>query len=151
MVMWSLLDPRLWLAAIVLVGAASGVSYFKGRSDGKTICEAKHAEAVTAANVEARKIENRRQAMVDDAARAAAARTRSLAADAARARSESRGLRDDLRAVELHASQSRTAADNAVRALSAVVAECGATLVEVASDADSSRSEVKTLRDAWPR
>jgi hypothetical protein len=150
-VMWSLFDPRLWLAALVLVGAASGVSYLKGRSDGKTICEAKHAQAVTAATLEARKIESRRQAMVDEAGRAAAARTRSLAVAADRARGESSGLRDDLRAVELHASQSRTAADNAVRALSAVVAECSATLVEVAEAADRAYSESRTLREAWPR
>jgi hypothetical protein len=149
--MWSLLDPRMWLAAIVLVGAASGVSYFKGRSDGKTICEAKHAQAVTAANVEARKIESRRQAMVDEAGRASAARTRSLAADTARARGESSGLRDDLRTVELHASQSRTAADNAVRALGELFEQCSRAYIDVAAEADRATSEVKTLRDGWPR
>jgi hypothetical protein len=151
MVMWSLLDPRLWLAAIVLVGAASGVSYFKGRSDGKTICEAKHAEAVTAANVEARKIENRRQAMVDDAARAAAARESRLRADSRRAAGESAGLRDDLRSAGDYAAQSKSAADETIRVTTGLFERCTSLYLGVAEEAARADLEARELRQAWPR
>lgn len=32
--MFTILDPRLWLAVLLAVAAVSGVSYLKGRSDG---------------------------------------------------------------------------------------------------------------------
>ena len=32
--MFALLDPRVWLVALALVGAAAGIGYLRGRSDG---------------------------------------------------------------------------------------------------------------------
>jgi hypothetical protein len=149
--MWSLLDPRLWLAALVLVGAASGVSYVKGRSDGKTICEAKHAQAVTAANVEARKIESRRQAMVDEAGRAAAARESRLRADSARAVGESAGLRDDLRTARDYAAQSRAAAERVATVATELLERCAGRYTGVAEAAQRSDIEARELRQGWPK
>jgi hypothetical protein len=150
-VIWSLLDPRLWLAALVLVGAASGVSYFKGRSDGKTICEAKHAQAVTAANVEARKIETRRQAMVDEAGRVAAARESRLRADSRRAAGESAGLRDDLRSARDYAAQSRAAAERVANVATELLGRCTESYLGVAEAAQRADSEARELRQGWPR
>jgi hypothetical protein len=149
--MWSLLDPRIWLIAIVLVGAASGVSYFKGRSDGRTICEAKHAEAVTAANVEARKMEAARQRNVDDAARTAAARESRLRADSRRAAGESAGLRDDLRTARDYAAQSRAAAERVATVATELLERCAGRYTGVAEAAQRSDIEARELRQGWPR
>jgi hypothetical protein len=150
-VMWSLLDPRLWLAALVLVGAASGVSYLKGRSDGKTICEAKHAQAVTAANVEARKIESRRQAMVDEGARTRAAAETRLRSDLASARSLRDGLLDVLNATQRYAEESHAAATRATAALDSVFRDCTRAYLDMAEAAQRHADDAVMLRDGWPR
>ena len=36
----SILDPRLWLAFLLVLGVASGAGYVKGRSDGKAVARA---------------------------------------------------------------------------------------------------------------
>lgn len=149
--MFSLLDPRLWLAGLAIVLAASIGSYFKGRSDGSQICEARHAKATVLANNEARALEQARQRRADEAAKLGAAREARIRADAASAARAASGLRDDLRAVELHAATSRAAADNAVRALSDVFGSCVAAYSELAAEADRAHSEALTLRQAWPR
>lgn len=149
--MFSLLNPTIWLVALAILAGSSGLSYFKGRTNGTKICEAAHAAAKVAANEDARKLEQARQRRADESAKLAAAREVRIRLDADRARNAVGILRGTLDSVERRASESRAAADNAVRALSNVVGECGSALVEVSQDADRARSEVKTLRDAWPR
>lgn len=59
--MLSLLDPRVWLAVLLAVAAASGVSYLKGRTDGRRVVllEWKAANAETERQARAQQDRNR--------------------------------------------------------------------------------------------
>lgn len=60
-VMFTILDPRLWLAVLLAVAAASGVSYLKGRADGRRVVmlEWKAANAETERQARAQQDRNR--------------------------------------------------------------------------------------------
>jgi hypothetical protein len=150
--MLSLLDPRIWLAIAIAAALSFGAGFWKGNAHGESTVRAEWQSATAAANQESRRLEQARQRRADESAKLAAARTNRLAADSRRARSELDRLRSAVQSTaERIPEQPRAAADDAVRALSVVVGECSATLVEVARDADAARSEVKMLRDAWPQ
>jgi hypothetical protein len=149
--MLSLLNPTLWLVALAILAGSSGLSYFKGRTNGMQVCEARHAAATVLANDEARKLEQARQRRADEAAKLAAAREARIRAAAAGARRDADSLRGTVSAVQRHSEESRAAADNAVRALADVFGSCVREYQGLAEEADRATSEVKTLRDAWPK
>lgn len=149
--MFSLLNPTMWLVALAILAGSSGLSYFKGRTHGIQTCEAKHAAATVLANNELRALENARQRRADEAAKLAAAREAGIRAAAVSARRDADSLRGTISSVQRHAEDSRAAADNAVRALADVFGSCVAEYQSVAEQADRATSEVKALRDAWPR
>jgi hypothetical protein len=144
-----LLNPKLWIAAAI-VALLAFTHVFTYRAGAANV-RLENAARVTAANEEARRMESLRQRNVDEAARAAAARATRLAADARSARLAADSLRDTIGAVELHAKESRAAADNAVRALSDVFGSCVREYQGLAEETDRATSEVKTLRQAWPK
>jgi hypothetical protein len=142
-----LLDWRFWAA--VALAAAGG--YFTGRHDGTTIERATWQEAAAQANADARRLEQRRQDRADEAARLAAAREDRIRADAARARSESDGLRDTLDAVERASAQSFDAARKSVAALRDVFEQCSREYQSLAETADRHASDSLKLQQAWPQ
>jgi hypothetical protein len=85
------LNWRLWLAVGFLV--LLPILYVKGRTDGRKLERASVVAAQAQADNEARKIEQRRQDRVGEAAGLAAARAARLAADADRARAAADSLR----------------------------------------------------------
>jgi hypothetical protein len=147
--MFYLLSPKLWIG-LALVALLAFTHVFTYRSGAANV-RLENAARLAASNQEAVRMERARQRNVDDAARAAATRESRLRSDAAVARRNADSLRDTISAVELHAKESRAAADNAVRALSDVFGSCVRAYQDVAEQADRATSEVKTLRDGWPR
>ena len=141
---WRLIAGVVFLCLLPLM-------YFQGRSDGKKLILAEVNAAKAQAAADVRKIETLRQSRVDEAARDAAARERRILADAARARDAASGLRDDLDAVRLHASQSLAASNNALRTVGELLEHCSAEYLRVSEAADRATSEALTLRQAWPR
>jgi len=93
----------------------------------------------------------RYQQKADTAAKNAAARVRSLAADRDILRGAVERLRNDLTASGNAATDTgATTTDNAAAAR-VVSAECADALATMAGHADGWRSEAMTLREAWPR
>lgn len=91
------------------------------------------------------------QRNADEAIRKAQARAVQLAAATDLARTESRGLRDDLAAAEVRLSR---ASIEAVRqyasAANSVLDDCRGALQGMAEKAAGHESDVRTLIDAWP-
>jgi hypothetical protein len=147
--MFALLSPRLWLAAALV--AALAFSHFTVYRAGKNNARTEWMAATATANQEARALENARQRRADEAAKLAAARTNSLAADNRRARSELDRLRDTIGTPQPASAQSCAAADQRADALGKLLIESGELLTELARAADAHASDVRLLLDAWPR
>ena len=146
--MLMLMSWRVWVA--IAIAAALAFSHFTAYRSGKNHVTLQWKASIAQANIDARETERLRQRSVDKAVDAAAAREIGLRADAARAAGLARGLRDDLAALKSR-SQSGTAADPVVSTVSELFASCVDEYQRVATEADRATSEVKTLRDAWPK
>ena len=146
----SILDPRLWIAALLALAAAFGGGYFKGERHGRKAEQLVHAAAVAAANEDARRLENARQSRADEAAAIAARREAGIRAAADRARSERDGLQHDLGAALDYAAESHAASQQVARAAAGVVETCSRILVEVSEYADRADAEARELRQGWP-
>lgn len=125
--------------------------YVKGRYDGARKVESRVAVDTARANSEARSLEQARQRRADEAMQLAASRTHRIAVDAANARAERDGVRDERDAIRLHAAQSLAAATLTVAAYQDVFGQCTRTVVEMAEIADRATSDALMLRDAWPK
>ena len=138
---------------IVAVAAAAGAWVWQANS-----YEAKLAAVQTEyAQAQARAVEHahaetlRYQHQADTAAKNAAKRVRTLAADRDILRGAVERLRNDLTASGNAATDTgATTTDNAAAAR-VVSAECADALATMAGHADGWRSEAMTLREAWPR
>ena len=149
--MFGLLDPRIWLAALILSAVAFGGGFWKGHNHGVSMERSTWLTAQAEADKLARKVAADRQARTDMAMADAARREGRLRADARNAASVASGLRDTLDSVERAAATSNDAALHAVGALRVVVSQCTAEYLAVAEDADRSRSYAQTLMEGWPR
>jgi hypothetical protein len=144
-----LLNWRIW-AALILAGGLA-FSHFTAYRKGKQNVRDEWTVAVAEANADARKLETLRQSRVVEAQKVAAARDSALRADAVRARGELGSLRNDLDAAQRWASESRAAADEALRVAAELLGRCTALYLGVAEDAQRADSEARELRQAWPK
>jgi hypothetical protein len=144
-----LLNPRLWIA-LALAGLLA-FSHFTAYRKGKANVRTEWTAAVATANAEARRLEQARQRRADEAAQMAAAREGRIRADAAGARRESDGLRDDLSATREHARQSLDACTVSLAAAADVFQSCASRYSELAEDADRHASDSLKLQQAWPK
>lgn len=149
--MFSLLDPRWWLALILALALSFGAGFWKGNVHGKSTVRAEWTAATAAANQEARALENARQRRADEAARLARTREAGIRAAADRARGESAGLRDDLAAARDYAKQSRDAAERTAALATDLLGRCEARYLGMAEAAARADSYARELMDAWPR
>lgn len=107
--------------------------------------------AVAAANAESRRIEQRRQSIVIEATNAQAKRETTLRSQAAGARTERDGLRDDLAAAQRDLpSASCEAVRKRADALSSVFDQCAERYTGLAEKAGRHASDALTLDQAWP-
>lgn len=143
-----LLNWRLWLAVALAAGLA--FSHFTAYRKGRNAVKAEWVASVAEANQEALRLERARQSRADDAGRLAAARANGQRLDADRARRVAGGLRDDLRAADEYAKESRAAAERAAAVLGELLQSCTEEYRGMAQDADRATSEAIELRHAWP-
>lgn len=143
-----LLNWRVWVA-LALAGALA-FSHFTAYRKGKNDVRTEWMASVAAANLDARKLEQRRQDRADEAAKLAAGRSAAIRADADRARVAADGLRGDLDAVRRASAQSLDAATKSVAALSDVFTDCSRRYHELAEIADRHAADSLTLQKAWP-
>ena len=155
--MTALLSPRVWLA-IALAAVLALTHSFAYKSGKAKLRAAWDAEKVIQlsqqkeADRENRNIESARTNGVIVAQNAAAARNRSLQANAVGAVAERKRLLDALAARPASNLPSRTAdaSDQPSPAGNQLFAACTAELQSLAGIADGHASDVKTLKDAWP-
>ena len=144
-----LLNWRVWVA-IALTGLLAFTHitvYKKGRHDVQIAWD----EARARADSESRKLEQERQRGVDDAARTAAADQARILADAASARRDADGLRNDLDAANRYASESRSAAERVAKLSTELLGECANRYLDVAEQAQRADAEARELRRGWPK
>lgn len=150
----SLLDPRLWLACLLLALATFGAGYWRGGQATQadwTAEKLKQTQAAKDAERENRNIETARARHVNAAQSAATARTQQLQAAAGTARAESDRLRDTLASLERELpSLARPAADQHTAALAGVFDDCQRRYQELAAKADGHASDTLMLQQAWP-
>jgi hypothetical protein len=146
--MWLLLNWRVWVLGALLISYP--VTYLKGRHDGKQVQLQLTASLVAQANIEAHKNEQLRQDRVDEAAKVAAARQRSLVDSARAARAERDGMLDTLSALQRASADSQSSTYNALRLTSELLGSCTASYLRVAEEADRADAEARELRQAWP-
>ena len=147
--MFALLSPKLWIA-LAIAGALAFSHFFIYRA-GKAVVQNDYLKAQISADAEARRIEQRRQAMVVEAGAAAAKREAALRADAKSARAVAGGLRDDLSAAREYAKQSRAAAQRVADLSTELLDRCTSRYLGVAEAAQRADSEARELRQAWPQ
>jgi hypothetical protein len=146
----SILDPRVWLAAVLTIAAAFGAGYFKGNTNGRKASELAHAAAVAVAEADSRRLERARQSRADQAASIAAGREAGIRAAADRARRDADGLRDDLSAALDFAAESHAAAKRVAAVTAGLLGRCTAEYRGMAEAAARADAESRQLRDSWP-
>ena len=142
-----LLDPRFWLAAILLLVASFGTGWYKRGQHEILERQAIQAEA----DKRAREAEQRHQDRVNQALRDGAAREARLRVDRDRAARAAGGLRDDLAAAQRYAQESRAAAEQVAGAATELFGQCVEEYRGMAENADRADNEARELRAAWPR
>lgn len=147
--MFMLLNWRLWaLGAIV---AFFALTHFSAYRAGKQNVRTQWDLSIATANSDARKLEQQRQRIVIDAAKAATKRRVVIAADAGTARHELDSLRHALITPSPASDNSCPAADSRAPALRELLEACGRAYQELAEKADGHVSDVKMLLEAWPQ
>jgi preprotein translocase subunit SecF len=139
-------------AALALIffaaGLATGIKFESGEV---AKLKAQYAAAALTDEREARATESRRSTNVQEAQNAAAKSAQSARAAAAAARTESRGLRDDLAAARLAAGESPAACDQHADTVGRLFDQCSGAYQELAETAQGHANDVKMLIQAWPK
>ena len=138
-----------FLIALAIAGALAFSHLFIYKA-GKANVRTEWAAATAAANIEAFKVSERRQRVVDDAAKAAQSRTAANRAAAAGASDALGSLRNAINAKRA-SEQSLAACNKRADTLGDLLLESGDALQEMARAADGHASDVRLLLDAWPR
>jgi hypothetical protein len=146
--MFALLDPRIWMA-LALVAALSFTHVFTYRA-GKANVRSEWQAATAAANLESFKASERRQAAVDKAATAGAARQAGIRTDSARAGDSVIRLRHAISA-QRSAEESAAAATKRADTLGELLVEGAEAYRQLAQSCDRHVSDIRLLLEAWPQ
>ena len=149
--MISVLDPRAWIAAVVLCAAAVGLGYWRGNVNGKATVQAKWDAAVIAWDAANKKQEQEYANRIEQAIAERDARLKTVQADATAARAAADGLRSQLTEARrsLAAHSPATVLDYATTAAE-LLGECSAEYQRVAEQADGHAADAAALIRAWP-
>lgn len=149
--MISILDPRAWIAAVVLCAAAVGLGYWRGNVNGKATVQAKWDAAALVWQEQNRKQEQEYANKIDQAIAERDAKLKTVQADATAARAAAGSLRDQLTEARrsLAAHSPATVLDYATTATD-VLEECTGRYSEVAEKADGHAADAAALMRAWP-
>ena len=147
----------LLAAAVAATGAWTAQSWRMGAQvqAGKTAIETlrrEHAESLTRATAGALNTTLKWQKEKDDAIDQAQQRAKTQAASAAAARTERDSLRNTLATASLRLPDaSHAACAEYGAAASGLLDQCSAAYQELARQCDGHVSDVRVMRDAWPR
>jgi hypothetical protein len=147
--MFALLDPRVWLAAVLAITLAFGAGYFKGNTNGRKASELAHAAAVAVAEADSRRLERARQSRADQAASIAAGREAGIRAAADRAGDAVGKLRDAITARNL-AEESAASATQRAATYGELLGQGATAYRELAATCDRHVNDVRLLLDSWP-
>lgn len=149
--MISILDPRAWIAAVVLCVASMGIGYWRGNTNGKATVQAKWDAAIVAENITREKQRQEYENKIDLAIAERDAKLKTVQADAAAARAAAGSLRNQLTEARRNIASYPTATlvDYAAAATD-VLQECAGRYSEVAKIADGHAADAEALIRAWP-
>lgn len=149
--MISILDPRVWIAAVVLCAASLGIGHWRGNVNGKATVQAKWDAAALVWQEQNRKQEQEYANKIDQAIAERDAKLKTVQADATAARAAAGSLRDQLTEARrsLAAHSPATVLDYATTATD-VLEECTGSYSEVAEKADGHAADAAALIRAWP-
>lgn len=139
---------RITLIACLL--ALGPIGYVKGRMDGKRLVQAEWNSAKNQANIEARRLEQRRQDRANEAAKLAVGRSASIRVDDARVADSVIRLRDTIAAQRVAEESAATATERANR-LGELLVQSAEAHRELALRCDRHVNDIRTLLDSWPR
>ena len=151
----TLLDPRVWIAALLIAVAGFGLGYVKGNTNGKAKVQAKWdadtAEREKAQMLSKQKLEDEYANRVQTAIAERDAQIKRVQADADRSRAAACSLRQQLAASRGRiASAPATAVADYASAVTDVLGECTAEYQRVAAAADGHAADAAALMRAWP-
>ena len=149
--MISILDPRAWIAAVVLCAASVGIGYWRGNVAGRASVQAKWDAAALVWQEQNRKQEQEYANKIDRAIAEREAKLKAVQADAAAARAAAGSLRDKLTEARRSLAQHSpaTVLDYATTAAE-LLGECSAEYQRVAEQADGHAADAEALIRAWP-
>ena len=153
--MMTLLDPRVWIAALLVALAGFGLGYVKGNTNGKAKVQAQWdkdiAQRESAQRAEKDRLERHYEDQIQQAIAARDAQIKRVQADADGARAAAGSLRQQLAASRGRIAQVAPAAVvDYTDAVADVLGECAARYTEVARAADGHAADADALMRAWP-
>lgn len=144
-------DPRVWIIAVLLLLATFTGGFFYGEHKQAHLDKLERTAEIASANQEARQLEQKRQDNANAASTVAAKRAQSLVVDAANARRESSGLRNDADALKLASQKSISAALASLDLTTDLLDRCTERYSGMAENAQRADTEARQLREAWPK
>ena len=139
----------------LIVGACAvtmALTHFTAYRSGKAVVRAEWTETNLAQTNEARKIENRREAMLKESTDAARKRDAIAAKTSLDLRSELAGLRDDLATARGQLSTASTASlRRRIQTYDAVFEQCAQRVEGLAGTTQGIASDTRLILDAWPK
>jgi hypothetical protein len=140
----------LKIILIACLLALGPIGYVKGRMDGKRIVKAEWQTAQAQANLESRRLEQRRQDRANEAAKLAVGRTTVVRVDDSRVGDSVIRLRNAISAQRM-AEESAAAATERANRLGELLVQSAEAHRELAGRCDRHVNDIKHLLDAWPR
>lgn len=149
--MISILDPRAWIAAVVLCVASMGIGYWRGNTNGKATVQAKWDTAVIAWDATNKKQEQEYANKIDQAIAERDAKLKTVQADATAARAAAGSLRNQLTEARRGlAAHSPAAVLDYANTASELLGECTAEYQSLGEKADGHAADAAALMRAWP-
>lgn len=149
--MISILDPRVWIAAVVLCAASLGIGHWRGNVAGRAAVQAQWDAAALVWQEQNRKQEQEYANKIDQAIVERDAKLKAIQSDAAAARAAAGSLRDQLtEARRSLAAHSPAAVLDYANATTELLGECTAEYQQVAEKADGHAADAAALIRAWP-
>lgn len=139
------------IAAALAVVIALAASHWKAYHMGVTVVQVEWTAANLKAEAVARSVEQQRTQAVQKAQNEHTKQIQTVRRDAATARTELDGLRNEIGRSNNTSGQPLAAADKRADTLGELLGQCGAAYQELAFKADGHVADVRLLIGAWPK
>lgn len=149
--MISLLDPKVWITAVLIAASSVSIGYWRGTKVGAAGVQTKWDAAVIEWQADKEAQERKYEEAIQQAIAQRDAQLKVVQTDAANARAANVRLRDQLEENRRNlASHPTSTIVNYANTATDVLQECTGRYTEVAEKADGHATDAATLIRAWP-